>query len=227
MRKLKIIFLLFLFTLILSLYASSAVVIESKPGEVINAYKNDNLIRLHVVANSNSPRDQYIKRRVREKVLALVDSFAQEETETGGGSPPESDRIERELEKFLREEGLDYETRVKYGRYDFPGRTYGNITLPPDEYRALKVELGRAEGANWWCVLLPPLCTEENIEEKEEKTNKSVTEENSSQEFELEEEEGEGNFEVRFKLAEVISDALENREEFVTFDFFSEYFRES
>ncbi|MFW5995711.1 MAG: stage II sporulation protein R [Halanaerobiaceae bacterium] len=228
-RKAKIIFLLLLFTVILSLYASSAVVIRKDTEEIINAYKNNNLIRLHVVARSNSPRDQYIKRKVRQKVLSLVagkDSTSFTTDEDSDQKNSDVEWIEKEINNFLHSEEVDYESRVNFGKYDFPGRTYNDITLPSDEYRALKIELGRAEGANWWCVLLPPLCTEENIEKREEKAKKEV----KGKEEKGEEEKvavPDDSIELRFKLKEVISEAMDTREDILTFDFWSGYFQES
>lgn len=123
------------------------------------------LIRLHVVANSNSPEDQRLKEQVRDAILkefgpqfkaieqreqaqqVLLSSFkrieeiARTEIQRAGGQIKES-----------------YGVRVEYGCYQFPEKTYSFATLPAGRYWALRVTLGKGIGNNWWCVLYPPLC---------------------------------------------------------------------
>lgn len=125
------------------------------------AYTPENLIRLHVVANSDAPEDQAVKYWVRDAVLeAMRPAFAR------AGDVEEARRLVEEnlprLKELAREEvrraGKDYGVRAEVGVFPFPTRVYGQLALPAGNYRALRLVLGRGEGQNWWCVLFPPLC---------------------------------------------------------------------
>lgn len=156
MKALKYILALIIISfLLVSLNVNSAFVIKDK-AELINAYNNQNLIRFHVVANSNSPFDQYLKRRVRDEVVSYMARY------------PDNKRflldltgIEKLVEGILKEEGHYLPVEVQFGNFYFPRRTYGDMILPAGEYKALKIILGKGEGSNWWCVLSPPLCIDE------------------------------------------------------------------
>lgn len=125
------------------------------------AFRPGNLIRLHIIANSDSPADQRVKLQIRDDLLREAgDLFRhvrdpEEATEVARRNLPLFRNI---AERRLRAEGFDYPVRVQYGVYPFPVRTYGRITLPAGQYRALRVVLGEGRGHNWWCVLFPPLC---------------------------------------------------------------------
>ncbi|MFY9175268.1 MAG: stage II sporulation protein R [Peptococcia bacterium] len=143
------------------------------------------LIRLHVLANSDSARDQELKLLVRDQIISMMkEKFADsknlaESREIVLACLP---LIEEVAEKTLLTEGCNYTVQALYGQYDFPIRNYGGFILPAGKYEAVRVVIGEGEGANWWCVLFPPLClvngktidTEENedIEEIVENISK-------------------------------------------------------
>ncbi len=120
------------------------------------------VLRMHVIANSDSEADQAVKLQVRDAVLAagkdLFDgTLTADETET----VLESDKqvLQNAAETVLRENGFDYGVRVEIGKDFFSTRTYdGSVTLPAGEYEAVRVILGEGKGQNWWCVMFPPLC---------------------------------------------------------------------
>ena len=121
------------------------------------------VLRLHVIANSNSEIDQRAKLYVRDKLLqAGADLFdgsidaASAEAEI----TPRLAELEACARAALQELNLDYPVRVTVGEAYFNTRTYeeAGITLPAGRYRALRVSLGEGVGANWWCVMFPPLC---------------------------------------------------------------------
>jgi len=155
MKKIKIFLALIILSLIISSLNANSAIVLNRSTELINAYNNQNLVRLHVVANSNSPGDQYLKRKVRNEIVNYMGSYTNKELILS-----ELDKIEEYVEKVLRQEGADYNAEVSCGNYYFPRRTYDDLTLPEGEYRAMKIVLGAGQGANWWCVLLPPLCIE-------------------------------------------------------------------
>lgn len=140
----------------------NGLLLTRKDENIIEAYNNENLIRFHIIAHSNSPLDQKIKRSVRREVDDFLNLDKNNITEK------KLQHIEEKINHFLQEKEVRYSSKVKFGEYYFPRRKYGNTVLPAGEYKALKIELGRAEGANWWCVLFPSFCYE-----KKESSNDS------------------------------------------------------
>ena len=119
------------------------------------------MIRLHVVANSDSERDQALKLRVRDKVLDFTEQTMRsaESREAANealrASLPE---IERMAEDTLLESGCADSVEARLEPAEFPLKAYDGFRLPAGEYMALRVLIGEAEGQNWWCVVFPPLC---------------------------------------------------------------------
>lgn len=122
---------------------------------------SDNVLRLHVIANSDSDFDQQLKLKVRDKILQRSDSIFSKKSDISEAKKNIKENLE-EIEKIARAEvaanGRDYPVKVTFGKSDFPTKAYGNVTLPAGTYEALKVEIGEAKGKNWWCVMFPPLC---------------------------------------------------------------------
>ena len=129
--------------------------------EDVNKGLADNLIRLHVIANSDTEEDQELKRDVRDLVLnymkeQLLDSKDLEQTRYIINSSLEE--IEKMAAAEVKRQGKDYAVKANLGSYPFPTKIYGDITLPAGDYQALRVVIGKGDGSNWWCVLFPPLC---------------------------------------------------------------------
>jgi stage II sporulation protein R len=119
------------------------------------------VIRLHVVANSDSDEDQALKRDVRDAILAEVTPLfqaAQSVADAEAAIATASPRIEQVAAAVVSARGKAYPVRAELGRFAFPAKSYGAFFLPAGDYKALRVTIGSAEGANWWCVLFPPLC---------------------------------------------------------------------
>lgn len=120
------------------------------------------VLRMHVIANSDSAEDQAVKLKVRDAVLEagkdLFDgSLTADEAENVLASDKQA--LQNAAETVLRENGFSYGARVEIGRDFFNTRTYdGKVTLPAGEYEAVRVILGEGKGQNWWCVMFPPLC---------------------------------------------------------------------
>ncbi|MGM9624176.1 MAG: stage II sporulation protein R [Eubacteriales bacterium] len=121
----------------------------------------DRVIRLHVLANSDSEADQALKLRVRDAVLAYLedtsvsaDNADEAETEYRALLP----EIEAAAVSVIAASGYDYPCRVTLTREAYPQRNYETVTLPAGTYRSLRVQIGDAAGRNWWCILFPPLC---------------------------------------------------------------------
>jgi len=130
-------------------------------GGDIMAYNPSNLVRLHVMAASDSEWDQTMKLKVRDEVLAVAAEYLLD----CDSAEDALARIKAHLSVFeerakavLAEYGADQHVRCEVGRYNFPARSYGEIILGEGEYEALRVVVGEGNGANWWCVIFPPLC---------------------------------------------------------------------
>ena len=119
------------------------------------------LIRFHVLANSDSDVDQELKLKVKEGVIEYIAPYLEE-----SDSIEESREILKDItpeiimvaKGIITEEGYDYEVDAGLKECYFPTKAYGDIVLPPGEYEAYEIEIGEAEGKNWWCILYPPLC---------------------------------------------------------------------
>ncbi len=126
-------------------------------GDEVQVY--DSLIRLHILANSDSDADQAIKLKVRDAILAAeVFGTADSVTHAEAQSLAAANRAVEVANRVLAEEGVSYRASLRYGKEAYPTRNYGDISLPAGTYRSLRIVLGAGEGQNWWCVLFPPLC---------------------------------------------------------------------
>ncbi|RJQ29654.1 MAG: stage II sporulation protein R [Peptococcaceae bacterium] len=129
--------------------------------QAVPAYNPDNLIRLHVVANSDSAADQALKQKVRDEIVRAVGpDFSKTRDAAGARQVAEADLgyIHAVASRVVRAEGKNYPVSVSLGRYAFPTKAYDYFVLPAGDYEAVRVVIGRGDGANWWCVLFPPLC---------------------------------------------------------------------
>ena len=122
---------------------------------------SDSVFRLHVIANSNSNEDQALKYKVRDNLLNYMNNICKNCT-----SKEEAINIVSEHQaefkqvalETIKNEGYFYDAKIEIGNFEFPTKQYGDISLPAGFYDALKVEIGKAEGRNWWCVMFPSLC---------------------------------------------------------------------
>ena len=130
----------------------------------VNAVSNnlaDSVFRLHVIANSDSEEDQNLKYKVRDSLIGYMNTLTNdmntkdEVIKIAGKHIQDFKDI---AQNVVKENGYNYEVNVEIGDFSFPTKTYGDISFPSGFYDALKVEIGKAEGQNWWCVMFPPLC---------------------------------------------------------------------
>lgn len=122
----------------------------------------NSVLRMHVVANSDSEEDQCLKLKVRDAVLeAGKEYFDNSESAAQAEEKliPVKDELEKVAQKVVEENGYDYDVKVNIGNAYFPTKTYdGEVTLPAGEYEAVNVIIGSGQGHNWWCVMFPPMC---------------------------------------------------------------------
>ena len=121
----------------------------------------NNIFRLHVIANSDSDEDQQLKYLVRDSLLEYMNNIVPENANKEQIIVIAKNHLNEFLDiarKTVLENGYDYDIFVEVGNYDFPTKTYGDISFPAGFYDALRVKIGNAKGQNWWCVMFPPLC---------------------------------------------------------------------
>ena len=177
----------------------------------VNAVSNnlaDSVFRLHVIANSDSKEDQDLKYKVRDKLIEYMNTLTNDMN-----SKEEVIKIAKaHLEDFkeiaqnvVKENGYNYDVNVEIGNFSFPTKTYGDISFPAGFYDALKVEIGKAEGQNWWCVMFPPLCfvdVTSGVVPEESKEN--LQENLGDEEYELiSDTENDSILNVKFKIIEL------------------------
>lgn len=121
----------------------------------------DSVIRLHVRANSDSTADQELKLKVRDGILENMQTYldgSESKDEVRVVLLNHMSDIEGVAQDIIAKNGENYAV-VAYMTYDmFPTKKYGNVAFPAGKYEALRVEIGDAQGQNWWCVMYPPLC---------------------------------------------------------------------
>ncbi|KAB2459026.1 stage II sporulation protein R [Bacillus sp. CH126_4D] len=119
-------------------------------------------VRLRILANSDSDKDQALKRKVRDEVKAQIDGWVADLTsfeEARKVIQSHIPEIEKTVANTLKQEGSKDSFQVKFSKnVKFPTKVYGNFIYPAGEYEAVLITIGEGEGANWWCVLFPPMC---------------------------------------------------------------------
>ncbi|MGD9568111.1 MAG: stage II sporulation protein R [Sedimentibacter sp.] len=146
---------------------------------------NEKVIRLHVVANSNTVLDQQLKYKVRNNVIQKFNKEFENLSSKNDSEKKiinEINEIREEAESIISQEGYDYEVNVYYGNFKFPRKAYEDIVLPEGYYDAVRIEIGQAEGNNWWCVMFPPLCFVEFGQDKNAEPVLSIETERKLQE---------------------------------------------
>lgn len=138
----------------------------------------DSVIRLHVLANSDSDYDQQLKLKVRDRILEVAAKLSESAADVDAARAILADNLDviaDAAKEVLENAGSDYSVRVTLTRESYPTREYGSLRLPAGEYTSLRVLIGEAEGHNWWCVLFPQLCLAPAVSEAPAQPNETVT----------------------------------------------------
>jgi stage II sporulation protein R len=118
-------------------------------------------IRLRILANSDKGSDQELKRQVRDAVNAKITVWVQDLTSIDDARSVIKSKlpeIQATAESVVKQKGSNQAVKVKFDKVQFPTKLYGEFLYPAGEYEAILITLGEGKGANWWCVLFPPLC---------------------------------------------------------------------
>lgn len=177
----------------------------------VNAVSNNlsnSVFRLHVIANSDSEEDQDLKYKVRDRLIEYMNTLTNDmnsKEEVIEIAKAHLENFKEIAQNVVKENGYNYDVNVEIGNFSFPTKTYGDISFPAGFYDALKVEIGKAEGQNWWCVMFPPLCFVDVTSGVVPEESKENLEENlGDEEYELiSDAENDSILNVKFKIIEL------------------------
>lgn len=165
------------------------------------------VLRFHVLANSDSKADQALKMQVKEAVIEYLETGLPEDLDVDGTKDwvrRHTDELEQVSKDVIRTNGYTYPVSAAVTTCYFPQKSYGDITFPKGNYTALRVEIGEAKGRNWWCVLYPKLCFLDAVnavvpEEGKEELKNVLTEDEYAQVT------AETRYEIKWYLPELYS----------------------
>lgn len=168
------------------------------------------VLRFHVVANSDTTEDQLLKQKVKDEIIEYIEPLMSESKSLDETRKILSEALP-EIEKITRETietwGKDYGVHVTIDEANFPTKSYGDIILPAGEYEACRIIIGEGRGENWWCVMYPPLCYIDAASgvvplEGKEQLQKELTEEQYKL---VESNNQERKYQIKFKIVDTIN----------------------
>ncbi len=173
------------FSLLIILFLCYTFVCAFSYANAVSSNISNSVFRLHIIANSDSEEDQNLKILVRDNILKYM-----KEISSDVSSKEEAIIIMNEhLDEFkaiacetIKNAGFNYDVNLKIGEFDFPTKTYGDISLPAGMYDALRIEIGNASGRNWWCVMFPTLCFVDVSSGNLDENSKEILESNLDEE---------------------------------------------
>lgn len=159
------------------------------------------VLRLHILANSDSDKDQALKLAVRDSILENSENIfesASNKEDALENAKENLPKIIGTARKTIKENGYDYSVSGEVEKCYFNTRVYDNFTLPAGYYDAVRIKIGSAKGKNWWCVLFPEVCISASANLKDTLSDGSVEKIENPQ-----------NYKVKFKVVEIITAARE------------------
>ena len=166
----------------------------------------DNVLRLHVIANSDSTEDQNLKLLVRDAILAETQKLLSGATDRQNAEQIISQNIERlrlVARQVVIDNGYSYPVSIVLGKEDYPTKNYESCAFPSGEYTSLQIFIGDASGQNWWCVLFPPLCLSAATD-KDAYASVGITD----SQYQIITETQNPKYKIRFKILESFSEVL-------------------
>ncbi len=173
----------------------------------------DSVVRLHVLANSDSEEDQEIKLKVRDSVLVLTRELLADCRNRGEAVHVMEENLELFEEcanKTLSDNGSEHMASVIFCEEYYPTRQYESSAFPAGEYLSLQIKIGEAEGKNWWCVLFPPICLSAASKNENELKDGFIAAGLTGEQYRIitDSDEGNGKYEIRFKILEIFQEIL-------------------
>ena len=172
----------------------------------------DSVLRLHIVANSDSDEDQALKLKVRDEVVDRCGFLFENCVSAEQSIKTAADNIgfiKYVAEQVITENGYNYDSDCQVTQCSFPTKQYERpgdsvVSLPRGEYNALNIKIGAAKGKNWWCVMYPPLCFVDGVASVPDETDELLKSQLTASEYELITESDRPEIKIKFKIAELL-----------------------
>ena len=164
----------------------------------------DNVLRLHVIANSDSDEDQALKLKVRDAIIEKcgnIFSNCSSRDEAESAVTENLGFIESTAKSVIEKEGYSYSVKIKLDEEEYPTRSYGSVCFPSGKYLSLRIIIGEGEGQNWWCVLFPPMCL--SAASASDYDDGAIPVGLTGEQYKLITETDDPKYKVRFKILEV------------------------
>ena len=201
MKKIKI-FLILCLLLCLYIFICAFSYVSATSNNLYNS-----VFRLHVIANSNSEEDQNLKYVVRDNLINYMNEKSSEfstKEDVVKYAKSHIDEFKQIAEETISKQGFNYPVTVEIGNFEFPKKSYGDISFPSGNYDALRVKIGESSGKNWWCVMFPPLCFVDTTTGIVPDTSKESLKENLSEEnYKIVTESDNSDISFKFKIIEL------------------------
>ncbi|MBR6604103.1 MAG: stage II sporulation protein R [Clostridia bacterium] len=173
----------------------------------------ESVVRLHVLANSDSDEDQALKLKVRDSVIKFTDellSDCETRDEAAVLMGENLEGFEKVANSVLLENGSDQRAKVVFGEEYYPTRVYEDAAFPSGKYLSLQIKIGEAEGKNWWCVLFPPICLSAASKKDESLENGFIAAGLTGEQYRIitESNTDGGKYEIRFKILEIFEEII-------------------
>lgn len=166
----------------------------------------ESTVRLHVIANSDSEKDQALKLQVRDAILETMIDFDSPNKEIALKNIQENkDKLIEIATTVIKNNGENYEVKIEIGNELYPTKYYEDFALPAGEYTSVRIIIGDGQGQNWWCVLYPPLCTNSALKYDEEACVQAGL---SKEQYNLITSNESGKYRVKFRLLEIASEVF-------------------
>ncbi len=167
----------------------------------------DSVIRLHVLANSDSAEDQALKLQVRDAILEITSPLVADCTDQLDAKQKlesHRDELEAAARAVIRSNGYTYPVSIEFDTEAYPRRTYDSFCFPAGNYLSMRVCIGDAEGQNWWCCLFPPLCLGTSSVSSQQAEDAFVDAGLTPSQYKIITESEKPVYKVRFKLLEIL-----------------------
>lgn len=193
---------------ILILFLSLALLIGLLAVLPIHSESNiyESVLRLHVIANSDSEEDQALKLLVRDAILAETQKLLANISDKKSAELiilQNTEQLRLIAEKVVIENGFSYPVSITLGKEEYPTKNYESCAFPSGEYTSLQIFIGDASGKNWWCVLYPPLCLSAATD-KDAFASVGITD----SQYQIITDTQNPKYKIRFKILESFSEAL-------------------
>ena len=202
--KQNIIFRLLLLLLLLIIFVCFS---AYSYASAVSCNLSNNVLRLHILANSDSKEDQTLKLKIRDAILDYMNSLSinlNSKEEAINAINVHIDEFYSIAENIISSEGYSYPVDISIEKCDFPTKSYGDVSLPAGIYDALRIKIGSANGHNWWCVMFPPICFVDVSSGIVPESSKSTLKNNlGTEEYQLISNDS-SNYTFKFKLIELV-----------------------